>query len=288
VHQRVKDVKDCYANSAAEKKANGGSTKSSKGKAKGANGHSATVAERGTVSSFPEQVVREGENKNWRQLAAGFYRNAEGVAFKVKISGRTGLPYASVETIGGAGGNARYTFEYAPGEIRKLTKEMYVGERLPREKKDKGTPYNEPVPGSVPESGMYRLRGADGAEEILKVYKAVHGSGNMVAKLMTVVSPALLDPDGKLVRNEDGTITEPAVIDWQYLGLAQLTDAGGLYVRARDTGTVYTGHVKVTLEEAKDWGEIYGVCMRCGKTLTLEASIAASLGTTCIKYFQAA
>lgn len=266
-HQRVQEVKDCYAASAAERKP----VKSKSGKVKAGSGNSATVAERGRVtSSFPERVVREGENKNWRQLKAGFY-NCAGTKYKIRISGNTGLPYASIETRHGDGPEAKVTFEYKPEDTRKLFADMFIGERLPRDKKDKGQAINYDDANGDPESGMYRLNGPDGQTEILKIYKAVHGSGRMCAKRMIVVQPAMLDEDGKAVRNEDGSIMKPAVIDWQYLGLAV---------------KYLSGHVKVTLDEASAWGEIYGVCMRCGKTLTLESSIAASLGTTCIKYFQ--
>lgn len=38
---------------------------------------------------------------------------------------------------------------------------------------------------------------------------------------------------------------------------------------------------KMTLEEAKEFGQIYGVCCRCGRTLTDETSIANGIGPIC-------
>lgn len=37
----------------------------------------------------------------------------------------------------------------------------------------------------------------------------------------------------------------------------------------------------MSLEQAKEYGQLYGMCCRCGATLTLEASIAAGIGPIC-------
>jgi len=42
---------------------------------------------------------------------------------------------------------------------------------------------------------------------------------------------------------------------------------------------------RMTLEDAKKFGALYGTCVRCGRTLTKEESIERSLGSTCVKYF---
>lgn len=38
---------------------------------------------------------------------------------------------------------------------------------------------------------------------------------------------------------------------------------------------------KMTLEQAKEWGLLYGTCCVCGRTLTDERSIAAGIGPVC-------
>lgn len=38
---------------------------------------------------------------------------------------------------------------------------------------------------------------------------------------------------------------------------------------------------KMTLEQAKHYGKMYGMCMACGRTLTDEDSIAAGIGPVC-------
>lgn len=38
---------------------------------------------------------------------------------------------------------------------------------------------------------------------------------------------------------------------------------------------------KMTLEQAKQYGKMYGMCMLCGRTLTDEKSIEAGIGPVC-------
>lgn len=96
-------------------------------------------------------------------------------------------------------------------------------------------------PGSL-EAGMYRKDG-----EIYKVQKAVHGSGHMYAKL--------------LVTHGFG---EKATFEYAAGAIRKLTPAD-----------------RMTLEQAKEFGAVYGVCVVCGATLTDESSIAAGIGPVC-------
>jgi hypothetical protein len=41
----------------------------------------------------------------------------------------------------------------------------------------------------------------------------------------------------------------------------------------------------MSLEEAKAFGRLYGVCVRCGATLTDEQSIEAGIGPVCAGRF---
>lgn len=79
---------------------------------------------------------------------------------------------------------------------------------------------------------------------IAKVQMAVHGSGHLYAKR--------LDHD-----------------------TGSFTYVSGLIREVRDTGT------KLTLDRAKELGRLYGVCIRCGATLTDENSIEAGIGPIC-------
>lgn len=93
----------------------------------------------------------------------------------------------------------------------------------------------------VTEDGMYVL-----GETVYKVQKAVHGSGHLYAK--------------QLVIHEGANAT--------------FEFAKGMIYKLR------AGN-KMTLEQAKEFGHLYGVCCKCGATLTDEKSIEAGIGPIC-------
>lgn len=102
--------------------------------------------------------------------------------------------------------------------------------------------------------GMYRT--PDG--EIYKVQVAVHGSGRLYAKkLVELEVPREL---------KKGTRTH----EFAY-------EAGALQK--------LTPEMKMTLDQAKEWGSLYGTCCKCGLTLTDEKSIAAGIGPICSESF---
>lgn len=90
---------------------------------------------------------------------------------------------------------------------------------------------------------------ADGAENIYKVQRAVHGSGHLYAKV--------LDPETGEWIIARGAVTE---------------------LRA-GKGTA------LTLDRAKELGHLYGRCISCGRTLTNESSIEAGIGPVCATKF---
>lgn len=98
-------------------------------------------------------------------------------------------------------------------------------------------------PATELEDGMYLLDG-----EIYKVQYAVHGSGKPYAKRL--VPPA--------------TEGERARFDY----------APGMVRKLRPEH-------RMSLEQAREYGELYGVCVRCGAVLTKEKSIERAMGDTC-------
>lgn len=94
--------------------------------------------------------------------------------------------------------------------------------------------------------GMHQLP----TGEVYKVQRAVHGSGNLYAKLLTVL--------------EDGT----ASFDYVHGAIRMLSAA-----------------TRMTTEQAAHFGHLYGVCCNCGRTLTDEDSIARGIGPVCAKSF---
>lgn len=78
---------------------------------------------------------------------------------------------------------------------------------------------------------------------IIKVVVAVHGSGHLYAKRFDPETKKFVKASGVLSRISEDTL--------------------------------------VSLEKAQDFGKLYGVCIRCGRTLTDEDSIAAGIGPIC-------
>lgn len=95
------------------------------------------------------------------------------------------------------------------------------------------------------EDGMYQLDGT-----IYKVQHAVHGSGRQYAKRL--VPPAF----------------EGERASFEY--------AAGVVRQLRPEHAL-------TVEQAKQWGALYGTCAYCGKVLTDERSIEAGYGETCAR-----
>jgi Family of unknown function (DUF6011) len=93
------------------------------------------------------------------------------------------------------------------------------------------------------DAGMYKLDGV-----IYKVQKAVHGSGNLYAKKL--VEPSTFGARASFVY-APGVIRRLTVAD------------------------------RMSLEDAKAWGALYGTCCVCGRTLTDERSIAEGIGPVC-------
>lgn len=94
------------------------------------------------------------------------------------------------------------------------------------------------------EAGMYR-HPETGA--IYKVQKAVHGSGHMYAKLLVADAE-----------------TQTASFEYASGAIRQIKPEW-----------------RMSLEDAKAFGAIYGVCCVCSATLTNEASIEAGIGPVC-------
>lgn len=123
----------------------------------------------------------------------------------------------------------------------------------------KAAPYKGKQASSAParelSDGIYVVEG-DGDSDIYKLQIAVHGSGQLIAKRLVIDWETVM---GKEQVEKKGT--------FRYLGLA----SKHLPLEAR----------RMTLEEAKQFGSIYGFCVRCGRTLTDEGSIAAGIGPIC-------
>lgn len=106
-------------------------------------------------------------------------------------------------------------------------------------------PRKEKEPQAEVPEGMHILKGS-----IYKVQRAVHGSGNLYAK--------------ELVQQDE----ERWTFDYA---------PGVVRNLSQDTA--------MTLEQAKEFGALYGTCAVCGRTLTNEESIEAGIGPVCAGKF---
>lgn len=102
------------------------------------------------------------------------------------------------------------------------------------------------------DAGMYRMDGT-----IYKVQKAVHGSGYLYAKKLVKTEQTFDMQRG--FKGKDG---------WAF------EYAPGIIYKLRPEH-------RMTLEEAKEFGALYGTCCVCGRTLTRESSIEAGIGPVC-------
>lgn len=129
----------------------------------------------------------------------------------------------------------------ARAEAAQIDREIYADEQY-RSAVKPATEVRMAFEQPITEDGMYQT--PDGT--IWKVQRAVHGSGLLYAKRLDV------EP------GRTGTFTyEPGAIR-----------------RLRPEH-------RMTLEDAKAFGKLYGVCCQCGRTLTDEQSIADGIGPVC-------
>ena len=103
--------------------------------------------------------------------------------------------------------------------------------------------------------GMYRNPETG---DIYKVQVAVHGSGKLYAKVLVKLD------EPKLVRGKEANYE---------------------FVMARGAVMTLKPEWRLTREDAKEFGDLYGCCVRCGLVLTDDDSIARGMGETCASKF---
>lgn len=120
----------------------------------------------------------------------------------------------------------------------------------------------KPVSANVEiEDGMYLLDG-----EVYKVQHAVHGSGRQYAK--HAVARNVHDIDGQCF--ECASCQDCDKVEFE----VEFVFAPGVIGKLRPEH-------RMTYEQAKEFGMLYGTCCRCGRTLTDELSIALGIGPKC-------
>lgn len=151
---------------------------------------------------------------------------------------------------------AQLRFELEAKEIRQLSlgqakgvlNSAIAGER----RRPKAATKTEPVD---LEAGIYFKDGV-----VYKVQVAVHGSGHPYAKRLVVA---------------EVTATSPV-----FGTVSQGKDRGRFEYDKGAIRELRPEH-RMTLEQAKEFGALYGVCCNCGATLTDETSIELGIGPIC-------
>lgn len=109
----------------------------------------------------------------------------------------------------------------------------------------------KPAAAAPADEGMYRIPETG---EIFKVQRAVHGSGRNYAKKLIPIEGYSFEAHGKKTHE---------------------------FVIARGMVFKLKPEHRMTVEEAKAWGALYGSCCVCGRVLTKEESIADGIGPVC-------
>jgi hypothetical protein len=130
---------------------------------------------------------------------------------------------------------------------------------------------NTSASGRVEADGMFRNPKTG---EVYKVQYALHGSGRLYAKRLEMHGD-LEDSSGEFipVRLTDirqASDPEYKQIEWK----VKFKFVRGLIYRINPEW-------RMTREEAKEFGVLYGTCIRCGAPLTREDSIERGMGYTC-------
>lgn len=99
------------------------------------------------------------------------------------------------------------------------------------------------VPKAKPVEGIHVVHTSKGTAYV-KVQKALYGSGRLYSKVWSPSAHQFVRVSGWLAKVNEGTL--------------------------------------MSKEEAKKFGDLYGVCCRCSRPLTDEESIAAGVGPVCI------
>lgn len=88
-------------------------------------------------------------------------------------------------------------------------------------------------------------------------------------------------PDGTVYKVQEAKLTHGRL----YAKRLTVEDGKGVFVYERGGISLLTPAMRMTLDEAREYGRLYGVCVRCGSPLTDEVSIAAGIGPICAGRF---
>lgn len=170
----------------------------------------------------------------------------------VATSSEVGIRVNQILAHAGTGAEAGAEYAWAPLTRKGASNMIGWLSGLPKKATAKAAPAAPAKQERVElEDGMYLFDG-----NYYKVQHAVHGSGNQYAKVAVIED----------VPSHLGAAHDEVTVRFEY--------ARGVVAKLRPEH-------KLTYEQAKAFGALYGTCCRCGKTLTDELSIALGIGPVC-------
>lgn len=108
-----------------------------------------------------------------------------------------------------------------------------------------------PAPAEL-DDAVYRV-----GDTYYMVYHTIHGANQQVAKKLIVTDTGQVDEDGHPIYEGE----------WEYVGKSPLR--------------TIKPEMRLTQEEAAQFGKVYGLCVRCGRGLTRDESKHVGYGSTC-------
>jgi len=125
--------------------------------------------------------------------------------------------------------------------------------------------------------------GEEAHEMIERLILIARTAAPVVAPLAAPVKSTAVTEDGMYLK--DGVVFKVQIAKQGSGRLyAKRLGQGGFEYAPGAINTLRAEH-KMSLDQAKEYGKLYGVCCQCGKDLTDENSIAAGIGPVCARKF---
>lgn len=183
---------------------------------------------------------------------------------------------------------ARTLRQIEAGEEVSKTRASKLIEVLKRQPKIQAEIHPAGPAASPAQLGFLRTLCEEQGEEIRTSYTKAEASAE-ISRLLEVREQTQVRTPGKAA--EEGMYRKDGVIYKVQIAVhgsgrpyaKKLVETGGEWEFVKAPGMQFrlTAKDKMTLEEAKEFGKLYGTCCVCGRTLTKEESIAEGIGPVC-------
>jgi len=132
-------------------------------------------------------------------------------------------------------------------------------------------------------AGFTKAEASEMIERLIPVAREARTVAPIAAPLAAPVKSTAVTEDGMYLK--DGVVFKVQIAKQDSGRLyAKRLGQGGFEYAPGAINTLRAEH-KMSLDQAKEYGKLYGVCCQCGKDLTDENSIAAGIGPVCARKF---